>query len=246
MSQAINNPAKQGTDKATLIALFASLVAYPLLYSTDFFGNLLLPLLPKEFITSFLDESTRIEWWYFHLTNFVFHWTPFLFVWMALKKNRQGWDSIGVNWQWFVKYKGWFVVLFVFLIVSAFLMPDIHYGDQLPTKSQTHFILGPVSTVERLFMIITALTAAVTEEVLFRGFALTRLKRWISNPWFILPITVVSFVLIHGEPRSVEQVLPFVIGGIAFGVPFILMGLKRLEIMILIHFFIDAGLVLAP
>jgi membrane protease YdiL (CAAX protease family) len=211
----------------------------------DFFGSIFLPLMPEQFMASLLDENSRTEWWYFHLTNFVFHWMPFLFIWMALNKNKQGWDSIGVNWQWFIKYKLWFVLLLVFLVISACLMPSILYGEQLPVKSQSHFI-GPVSTVERLFMIITALTAAVTEEVLFRGFALTRLKQWVSNPWFILPITVISFVLIHGEPRSIEQVMPFVIGGVVFGVPFILMGLRRLEIMILIHFFIDAGLVLAP
>ncbi len=245
MSSAINSALKQGIDKTTLIALFAVLVAYPLLYSTDFFGRIFLPLVPEEFLMSLLDENLRTEWWYFHLSNFIFHWISFLFVWMALSKNKQSWDSIGVNWQWFIKYKLWFMLLFALLSISAIVMPGILYGEQLPVKSQSHFI-GPVSTVERLFMIITALTAAVTEEVLFRGFALTRLKRWISNPWLILPVTVASFVLIHGEPRSIEQVMPYVIGGIAFGVPFILMGLKRLEIMILIHFFIDAGLVLAP
>jgi membrane protease YdiL (CAAX protease family) len=122
---------------------------------------------------------------------------------MAFNKNKQGWGSIGVNWQWFINYKLWFVLLLVFLALSAFLMPNIHYGGQLPVKSKTHYI-GPVSIVERLFMIITALTAAVKEEVLFRGFELTRLQRWVSNPWFILPITVVSFELIHGEPRSLE------------------------------------------
>ena len=245
MALTINSTVQKATDKYTSIALFVALVAYPLLYSTDFFGNIFLPIMPKEFMASLLDDNSRTEWWYFHLTNFAFHWIPFLFVWMALNKNKQRWDSIGVDWQWFIKYKRWFVLLFVFLFISAFIMPGIHYGDLVPAKSQSHFI-GPVSTVERLFMIITALTAAVTEEVLFRGFALTRLKPWVSNPWLILPFTVISFVLIHGEPRSIEQVMPFVIGGVVFAVPFILMGLKRLEIIILIHFFIDASLVLAP
>jgi len=236
-------PAK--IDRFTLLALIVALIVYPLLYSTDFFFSLLLPLLSEESLRSLLDENTRVEWWYLHISNFFFHWIAFVFVWLALVKNNQSWSSIGVNWRWFDTYRPWFLVLLVFLIASALVMPGIHYGEQIPTKSQTHFI-GPVSTLERLFMIITALTAAVTEEVLFRGFAFTRLKRWIANPWLILPITLVSFVLIHGEPRSLEQVLPLILGGLAFAIPFILMGLKRLELIILIHFFIDAGLVLAP
>ena len=245
MSLTIKSTVPKTADKYTLMALFVVLIAYPLLYSSDFFGNIFLPLMPKEFMVSLLDGSSRTEWWYFHFSNYAFHWIQFFFVWMALYKNKQTWISIGVNWLWFIKYKRWFVLLLLFLFISAFIMPGIHYGELVPEKSQTHFI-GPVSTIERLVMIITALTAAVTEEVLFRGFAFTRLKRWIPNPWFILPITVISFVLIHGEPRSIEQVMQFVIGGVAFAVPFILMNLKKLEIVILIHFFIDASLVLAP
>ncbi len=235
----------QRASRYTLIALLVSLVAYPVLYSTDFFGNILFLVLPEGIYSSLLDENSRAEWWYFWLTNMAFHWIPFFFVWMALHKNGERWDSIGVNWQWFGKYKIWFLILFVFLIISAFIVPGIHYGDTLPLKSRAGFI-GPISSIERLFIIFGALTAAVTEEILFRGFAFTRLKRWISNPWLILPITVISFVLIHGEPRSIGQVSFYVIGGLAFGIPFILMGLRRLEMIVLMHFFIDASLVLMP
>ena len=51
-------------DKYTLMALLVSLVAYPVLYSTDFFGNILFSVLP-EIRSSLLDESGRTEWWYF-------------------------------------------------------------------------------------------------------------------------------------------------------------------------------------
>jgi membrane protease YdiL (CAAX protease family) len=111
--------------------------------------------------------------------------------------------------------------------------------------SRTHF-MGPVSTVERLFFIFVAVTAGVTEEVLFRGFPFTRLGRVIPSPWLVLPLTVVPFLFIHGTPRSVEHVMIYLGAGLAFGVPFILLGLRRLEVLILFHFLIDAGLVLAP
>ncbi len=70
----------QRASKYTLIALLVSLVAYPVLYSTDFFGNILFLVLPEGIYSSLLDENSRAEWWYFWLTNMAFHWIPFFFV----------------------------------------------------------------------------------------------------------------------------------------------------------------------
>ena len=127
----------------------------------------------------------------------------------------------------------------------AFVMPGVHDGGNPPKLSQTIF-MAPVSTPERLFLIFGAVTAGVTEEVLFRGFAFTRLGRVIRNPWLVLLITVVAFLFIHGTPRDVESVITYSAAGLAFGVPFILMKLRRLEILIAIHFLNDAGMVMTP
>ena len=228
----------------THFALFASLIAYPLLYSTDFFGNLLLPLLPDRALSTLLDPSNRLEWWYFWISNMLFHWIPFGLIALALHKTNQGWSSLGLDWSFFSRHRGRFGLLLLVLVLAAFIMPEIHYGSDLPTHSTTIFI-GPVSTLERLFLILGAATAGITEEVLFRGFALHQLKRWM-NPWLALPITVLAFILIHGEPRSLGQVLNYTLAGLAFGVPFLLMRLQRLERIILVHFLIDVTLVLAP
>lgn len=231
-------------DRRTVVALTVALVIYPLAYSTDFFGRILFSFLPSEYFTMLIDESNRYEWWYFWCSNLVFHWLPFGLVAWALAKNGQTWSSIGLDWTFFVRHRVLFLLLFSSLTVGAFVAPSLHYGGDLPSASGTHFI-GPISIVERLFMILGAVTAAVTEEVLFRGFPLTRLRRY-ASPWLILPVTVISFVLIHGEPRSVFQVMTYVVGALGFGVPFILMKLKRLEVLITVHLLIDIGLVIAP
>ena len=223
-------------DSYTLLALLISLVAYPAIYSSGIMGRIITPI---------FTEDSRLHWWYFWLANMAFHWIPFGFVWLALRKNQEGWSSIGLNWNWFLEHKVWFGLLIGFLAIMAFVMPGVHYGDALPGRSQTIFI-APVSTAERLFVIWGAITAGVTEEVLFRGFAFTRLARVIRNPWLILPISVLSFLFIHGTPRDVEALVSYTAAGLAFGVPFILMKFRRLEILILIHFLIDAGMVLAP
>jgi membrane protease YdiL (CAAX protease family) len=174
-----------------------------------------------------------------------FRWIPFALIWLALAKNHERWTSIGVDWGWFAKHRLWFGGLVLFLIAMAFSMPRVLYDGELPKKSQTIF-MAPVSTAERLFLIFGAATAGITEEVIFRGFAFTRLGRVIKSPWLVLSITVIAFLFIHGTPRNVEGAITYASAGLAFGVPFVLMKLRRLEILILIHFLIDAGMVVAP
>ncbi|MFL2840507.1 MAG: lysostaphin resistance A-like protein [Pseudohongiellaceae bacterium] len=236
---------KASLDKYTLIALIISLVLYPLLYSLDFFSSILFPLLSDESINNYFGRVNRVSWWLFWLSNMFYHWIPFFFIWLAIYKNKEKWSSIGINFGWYLKYKWWFICFILALILAALFLPGIYYGNELPESSSIGFF-GPIGSIERLFAIFISFTAAFTEEVLFRGYAFTRLKRWIPNPWFILPITLVSFLLIHGEPESLNRVLFYILGGCAFGIPFILMGLKRLEIIILVHFIIDVSTVFAP
>jgi uncharacterized protein len=242
----LDEQAKVRLDKYTIIALIIGLVAYPVLYSNDFFSSLLLPILPNEWTSLLYDRDQRFGWWYFIASNLFYHWIPFLFVWYALIKNNESLHSVGVNWSWFVRHKFIFITLIVVLVLSAIIVPHIYYEGVLPIRSQAGFV-GPISILERLAAIIVlALTASITEEVIFRGFALTRLKRFVSNPWFILPVIAVSFVFIHGQFRSIGLTLNYLIFSLIFGVCFILLRFKRLEILILIHFLINASLVFVP
>lgn len=223
-------------DGLTWTALVATLLVYPALYSSGLMGELVRPIILQH---------SRAHWWYFWWANMAFHWVPFGLVWLALRGNGEGWSSIGVDWAWFWKLRWLFGAILGLLGVAAFLMPGVHYGEQLPGISRSVF-LAPVSRLERLWVIWVAVTAGVTEEVLFRGFALTRLTRILRSPWLALPLTLVAFLFIHGKPRDMGQLLAYTIAGLAFGVPFIFMKLKRLEVLIAIHFAIDASMVLAP
>ncbi|MBN8431404.1 CPBP family intramembrane metalloprotease [Microbulbifer salipaludis] len=236
---------KTKLDKYTVLALVVSLILYPLLYSLDFFSEFIFPLAAEGWPYNVFEEDARSGWWWFWTGNFFYHWVPALFVWLCLYKNKETWESIGVSLAWYAKRKYSITGVIVALVVAAFVLPDIYYGDNLPQHSQTIYF-APISTNERLFMIVMAITTGVTEEVLFRGFAFTRLKRLINNPWLILPITLVSFLLIHGQPDNLGRSLHYIIGGCAFGISFILFKLKRLELLIVVHFFINASLALAP
>lgn len=227
---------REPLDRWTWLALFVTLVMFPVAWCSGYVG----PVVQKIF------EGSRLHWWYFWMAALAVHWVPFAFVWLALRRNNESWASIGVDWGWFVRWWWVFGAIFVALVAAAFVMPGVHYPDGLPgiARSQPKFMI-PLSTPERLMVILAAITAGVTEEVLFRGFAITRLARVIGSVWLALPITCVSFIYIHGTPRSIEHLLIYAAAGLAFGVPFVLMKCRRLEVLILVHFLIDASMVLA-
>lgn len=220
----------------TWAALMLVLVVYPVVYSSGFMGDIVRPI---------ITEHSRRHWWLFWWANMAFHWIPFGVIWLALRRSGETWASIGVDWGWFRRWRWPVAAVLGLLVLASIAMPRLYYGDAPPPISQT-FFLAPVTATERLWVIWCAITAGVTEEVLFRGFALTRLARVLRSAWLALPLTVVAFLFIHGKPRDVGGLVAYTLAGLGFGVPFILMGLRRLEVLIVIHFAIDASMVLAP
>src|SRR5688572_29339972 len=131
---------RERIDKYTFTALLVSLVVYPVLYCSGIMGRIITPI---------FTENSRVHWWYFWLAILAFHWIPFAFIWLALRKNGEDWKSIGLDWDWFSKYKIWLGGLIVILVAAAFVMPRVLYGETLPVRSQTIF-MAPVSSIERL------------------------------------------------------------------------------------------------
>jgi membrane protease YdiL (CAAX protease family) len=222
--------------KITWVALFVSLIVYPVMYCSGIMGNIVTPI---------FKENSRVHWWLFWGVNFLFHWIPVGLIYLALRKNGETFQSIGLDLGFFKKYKWWFLGTLILLVVASIVIPKVIYEGDYPLISNTIF-MGPISTPERLFVIVGAFTAAFTEEIIFRGFALTRLTKFFKSPWIPLLISIISFLFIHGTPRNYGMAANYLFAGLAFGLPFIFMKMRRLEILIVIHFIIDASLVFAP
>ena len=211
-------------DRVTAVVLFLTLGGYPIFRSLEI---------------NFYRLDTRADWWLFWGIMSVGHWTCFgLIVW-ALRRNGEPWTSIGLDWGWFVRHRISFLAAFAVLLLGAFFVPKLRYGTEVPALTGL-FPIWPVTTPERLFMIFGAVTAGVVEETLFRGFAFTRLRRVIANPWWILPITIAFFILLHGWPSSLAGAGNYALPGLVFGVAFILLRFRRLELLVTLHFAINA------
>jgi membrane protease YdiL (CAAX protease family) len=220
----------------TITALVVALVARPLLYT-------LLPI-GEELVAPIIVSGSRPHWWAFHLVLLLFQWMPFLFVVVMLRKTNSAWSTLGLDWRWFVRHRFFLIVVLVVLVMAAFVMPGLHYGETLPTRSKTHF-MAAVSTAERLFMILVAASAGICEEVSYRGLPFSRLTPLVGK-WLVLPITMVSFLFVHGTPDSIQLAINYLLVGFLFGGAFLVLECRRLELLVFIHFAIDAGMVLAP
>jgi len=210
-----------GLDRWTALALLIVLVLHPAANSLAPIDRLVAPILRGE----------REYWWYWHGVVLGCQWIPFAFIWWALRRNGEAWSSLGLDWGWFGRHRLWLGGVGFVLFVGALLAPGIHYGSDPPAVSRTIF-LAPISSIERLFMVAAALSAGVCEEVAYRAFSITRLSRVLRSPWLALPITVVAFVFIQGDPDNWGVVFNYVGAGLAFGVSFILLGLRRLEVLV--------------
>jgi len=219
---------------STALALLITLVVYPAVYCSGFMGQLVKPIIV---------EGSRPHWWAFWLVNLVFHAVGFAAVALALRGSDR-WKSIGLNWRWFLDQKYWMMIVLALLLAGAVLLPGFYYAEGVPSRSGTHF-LGPISIFERLFVIVAAAAVAISEEIILRGFALNELNRRMAWPLAVLA-SGISFVFIHGTPRSVEFFATYFMASLFFAIPFVAMKYRRLELLVLIHFLIDASLAIAP
>lgn len=187
----------------------------------------------------------REAWWSLWAIIFVGHWICAGFVAAAIAKEKGGWASIGLDWSAFIRLRFIFLLIVIAAVAAAIAAPSYYYGDSLPETMRSH-PLGPVTSAQRLFWIAMAITAGIAEEILYRGYAITRLRRLAGWPVALL-VSVASFALMHGPSAFISQfLLLYVVSGVIFGATFLLLGMRRLEILILIHIALDLAFVLAP
>lgn len=87
-----------------------------------------------------------------------------------------------------------------------------------------------------LFMLLTPVTAAFTEELIWRGHILSELEAGGKKPWAVLLISSISFALIHGVFLPDKLVVTFLIGILTGG--YYLRERNLLPLMIT-HWFVD-------
>jgi membrane protease YdiL (CAAX protease family) len=135
------------------------------------------------------------------------------------------------------------VLVALLLLIAAALAASARDGGPAPTGHGTIFL--PHTRRERLFMLLViAPSAALCEEVVYRGFLLVLLAPLIGS-WPANAVQASLFGFHHGGVR--QGVMPFLARtgiGVVFG--FMAMRMGSLSLVVAIHYLLDAAFAVAP
>ena len=147
-----------------------------------------------------------------------------------------------------VKYSvGFYILSVVSLIVILLIMSStlgvlLKLSGLYSGKSKRFFQLLNIFNNNRWLMVFTALTAGVVEELLFRGYLLSRLQFIFNNKYLPVVISSLLFGLIHFGYGTVQNVVVPTFIGFVFALYY--NRYKNIKVLIISHFLYDLILVL--
>ncbi|GAB1472239.1 type II CAAX endopeptidase family protein [Chloroflexota bacterium] len=151
-----------------------------------------------------------------------------------LPLSSMGWKTL--SWKWVFIAIGMGILLSLLvpvltIVVSKFFPP-----------SETGTVMETASNFPWWILLLSVVTAGVTEEVLFRGYPLERLYEMTGNKWLSGLISLAFFVAIHAAGWNMAHVV-----GVVIPLGIILTGLyfwrRNLLFVMIVHVVIDLPLV---
>ncbi len=145
-----------------------------------------------------------------------------------------GWKPL--PWKWIFTAIGLGILLSLFVPVFTLLVSAVF------PPSDTGTITQVVSNFPWWVLLLSVITAGITEEILFRGYPLERLTEMTGNKWISGLISLIFFVAIHATGWNIAHIV-----GVVIPLGIILTGLyfwqRNLLFVMIIHLLIDLPLV---
>jgi membrane protease YdiL (CAAX protease family) len=131
-----------------------------------------------------------------------------------------------------------FIISISIACLSFFISRMSHEGP-----SKLLFKIAGFLRNNKFLLVYTALTAGVTEELIFRGYLQTRLQLLLKNPFWAIFISSLIFGLAHFRYGTIKNMAgPFIIG---LGLAIYYWRYRNIKVAITFHFLWDlAGLLL--
>lgn len=148
-----------------------------------------------------------------------------------------GWSWADIGFTLTKKQTLYYISGFLVIAFGLFLFIELALANSSVDNEMLQSISGltPKTTTSRFIFIIMALAAGLSEEIVYRGFAIRALESHNINKWLAVIIAAIPFVFQHGL-KSIDQFWWFLTTGIIFGVTFVI--LKKLTVNIVIHWLV--------
>mgnify|MGYP005842070405 FL=1 len=153
----------------------------------------------------------------------------------VIKSSGWRWSDIGFTSS--KRTTIYLISVFLILAFGLLLFIEMALTNSIVDSEKLQSLSGltPKTTTSRIIFIFMALAAGISEEIVYRGFAIRALKSHNINKWFAVILASIPFIFQHGL-KSIDQFWWFFSTGIFFGVLFI--ARKNLTLNIIIHWLV--------
>lgn len=131
------------------------------------------------------------------------------------------------------------VVLIVLGMMYFLILPALHLNDSAATTANGSALLA----TPFWWRFISTIRAAVSEEVLFRGYAMERIEELTGSRIIAVAFSCAIFTIDHVSTWGWSHELVVAVGGLAFSLLYL--WRRNLWVNIIAHFIVDAASVLA-
>jgi membrane protease YdiL (CAAX protease family) len=206
--------------RETLIAGLTIALIVPSLYVI-----LILPFLVKP----------NVEWQLENIIGLIFLWiiTALLLLHIRFLENRK-FNSIGLKP---IGIKRIALAIGIGFLCSL-LIPLFYYGMTFLFDTSVGDSIDNLSQKSPIFILASIVTAAITEEILFRAYPIERLYELTGSGWLGITLSLSAFVLLHSQSWNLLHILGVVLPlGILLTI--IYLKTRSLVFIIIVHLLID-------
>lgn len=135
---------------------------------------------------------------------------------------------------------GFFLLSVLVLYVLTIMAAIISAIPALFGEHENNAIMKKIITLitgHQAMIFFIALTAGVTEEVIFRGYLLTRLSQWLKNNAVAVIVSSLLFAALHYKYGSIRELIFTFLIGVLFSIYYI--RYRNIKAIIVTHFLID-------
>ena len=138
---------------------------------------------------------------------------------------------------------GYLMLAFSIFAFVEFALASANISNEQLAKLSDFSNITPKTTQQRIIFIFGGLVAGISEEFVYRGFAINAIESYGLNKWIAAVLATIPFVFQHGL-KSIDQFSWFFISGLVLSIIYLLTK-KKLYVVILIHWLVILSAILA-